>query len=199
MEIADLCYCMTHCNQYHLIRKYGYDFVCFTGSCTVEGVLPQYRKACDNRPFCFAYAHVEKDPLCLHCLGVEDGNITDFQLSASSSIGAFTADKARLNGNSCWMPSGTSSSWIQANLGETRKVTGIVIQGCPQNDHWVTKYKLQHSMDGASWTDYTADGDVSKTGFVLHLLRENICISRIDLFLHLKMTSISCPVLSLHI
>uniref|UniRef100_A0A3B3XQA3 C-type lectin domain-containing protein n=1 Tax=Poecilia mexicana TaxID=48701 RepID=A0A3B3XQA3_9TELE len=48
-------------------------------------------------------------------------------------------------------------------------------------------------MDGASWTYYTADGDVSKTGFVLRLLRENICISRIDLFLHLKMTSINCP------
>lgn len=54
-----------------------------------------------------------------------------------------------------------TSSWIQVNLGQTRKVTGIVIQGCPQNDHWVTKFKLQHSMDGATWTDYTADGKVS--------------------------------------
>lgn len=32
------------------------------GSCTVEGILPYYRKACDNRPFCFAYAHVDEDP-----------------------------------------------------------------------------------------------------------------------------------------
>lgn len=96
-------------------------------------------------------------------------------------------------------PLSATSSWIQVNLGQTRKVTGIVIQGCPQNDHWVTKYKLQHSMDGAGWTDYTADGDVSKTGFVLHLLRENICISRIYLFHLLKMTSISCPVFSPHI
>lgn len=32
------------------------------GSCTVEGVLPGYRKTCDNRPFCFAYAHAETDP-----------------------------------------------------------------------------------------------------------------------------------------
>lgn len=31
------------------------------GNCTVEGVLPGYRKTCDNRPFCFAYAHVETD------------------------------------------------------------------------------------------------------------------------------------------
>ncbi|MEQ2275125.1 hypothetical protein XENORESO_021066 [Xenotaenia resolanae] len=147
------------------------------GSCTVEGVLPQYRKACDNRAFCYAYAHTEEDPcpsvykyleivysceqkVCLHGLGVEDGNITDFQLSASSSIGSFTANKARLNGNSCWMPSGSAmSSWIQVNLGQTRKVTGIVIQGCPHNDYWVTKFKLQHSMDGASWTDYSGDGD----------------------------------------
>lgn len=34
---------------------------CLTGNCTVEGVLPGYRKMCDNRPFCFAYAHVETD------------------------------------------------------------------------------------------------------------------------------------------
>ncbi|XP_023264465.1 macrophage mannose receptor 1-like [Seriola lalandi dorsalis] len=146
------------------------------GSCTVEGILPYYRKACDNRPYCFAYAHTDVDPcptvskyleivysceqkVCLHGLGVEDGNITNSQLSASSSIGSFTPDKARLNGNSCWMPSGSStSSWIQVNLGQTRKVTGIVIQGCPQNDRWVTKFKIQHSLDGTTWTDYTADG-----------------------------------------
>ncbi|XP_062291189.1 macrophage mannose receptor 1 [Scomber scombrus] len=146
------------------------------GSCTVEGILPQYRKLCDNRPFCFVYAHTEVDPcptvskyleiihtceqkVCLHGLGVEDRNITDSQLSASSSIGAYTPNKARLTGNSCWMPSGSAtSSWIQVNLGQTRKVTGIVIQGCPQQDNWVTKFKIQHGMDGTTWTDYTADG-----------------------------------------
>lgn len=122
---------------------------CSAGTCTVEGVLPGYRKMCDNRPFCFAYAHVETDPcpevskyleiiysceqkggvvfsnaiqkrggerrqlnalcrptVCLHGLGVEDGNITNSQISASSSTGGNTPDKARLNGNSCWMPSG---------------------------------------------------------------------------------------------
>lgn len=59
-------------------------------------------------------------------------------------------------------PSPATSSWIQVNLGQTRKVTGIVIQGCPHNDHWLTKFKLQHSMDGTTWTDYTADGQVSQ-------------------------------------
>ncbi|XP_069566819.1 macrophage mannose receptor 1-like, partial [Brachyistius frenatus] len=147
-----------------------------TGSCTVEGILPLFRKRCDNRPFCFAYAHTEVDPcptiskyleiiytceqkVCLHGLGVENGTIANSQLSASSSVGSFTPSRARLNGNSCWMPLGNpTSSWIQVNLGQTRKVTGIVIQGCPQNDHWITKFKMQHSMDGTTWTDYTADG-----------------------------------------
>ncbi|XP_055010163.1 macrophage mannose receptor 1 [Boleophthalmus pectinirostris] len=147
------------------------------GTCTVEGVLPTYRKYCDNRQFCFAQAHVTDDPcptvskyleitysceqkVCLHGLGVEDGNITNAQLSASTSLGLNTPDKARLNGNSCWMPSGVpSSSWIQVNLGQTKKVTGIVIQGCPQNDYWVTKFKVQHSVDEVIWKDYTADGE----------------------------------------
>lgn len=47
-------------------------------------------------------------------------------------------------------------------------MTGIVIQGCPQNDHWVTKFKIQHSMNGLTWTDYTADGNVSKKCTKLH-------------------------------
>lgn len=146
------------------------------GECEVEGMLPVYRKACDNRPFCFAYAHVENDPcpsvskyleihysceqkVCLHGLGVENGTIPDTQLGASSSIGFFTPNQARLNGNSCWKPSGNpASSWIQVNLGQPKRVTGIVLQGCPQSDHWVTRFKLQHSYDGSSWTDYTADG-----------------------------------------
>lgn len=59
-------------------------------------------------------------------------------------------------------PPPATSSWIQVNLNQTRKVTGIVIQGCPQGDHWLTKFKLQHSMDGATWTDHTADGAVSE-------------------------------------
>ncbi len=55
-----------------------------------------------------------------------------------------------------------TSSWIQVNLGQVRKVTGIVIQGCPQADNWVTKFKIQHSLNGATFTDYTADGEVSE-------------------------------------
>lgn len=59
------------------------------------------------------------------------------------------------------LSSAATSSWIQVNLNQIRKVTGIVIQGCPQSDSWITKFKLQHSMDGASWSNYINDGEVS--------------------------------------
>ncbi|CAL8384873.1 unnamed protein product [Gadus morhua 'NCC'] len=147
------------------------------GKCQVDGVLPLMRKNCDKRAFCFAYAHTDNDPcpqvskylritysceqmVCLRGLGVEDGNISDSQLRASSSWGPSTPDKGRLHGSTCWRPSiSDSASWIQADLGQVRKVTGVVIQGCPDNDHWVTKFKIQHSLDGSAWAAYTADGE----------------------------------------
>ncbi|XP_024286595.1 macrophage mannose receptor 1 [Oncorhynchus tshawytscha] len=148
-----------------------------SGTCTVGGILPLVRKACDNRPFCFLYAYTETDPcpsiskylevvysceqnVCLRGLGVEDGNVTDSMLSASSSQSSHGPNGARLNGGSCWMPSNPLNSWIQVNLGEAKKITGVVIQGCPSADHWVTKFKIQHSMDGSKWTEYKDDGGV---------------------------------------
>lgn len=52
------------CISPHLILsdKYSQDNHWSVGSCTVAGVLPIYRKMCDHRRFCFAYAHAEVDP-----------------------------------------------------------------------------------------------------------------------------------------
>lgn len=69
-------------------------------------------------------------------------------------------------------PLSAVGSWIQVNLDQTRKVTGIVIQGCPQGDNWVTKFKIQHSTDGFTWTDYTADGAVSERVFEVYTVKE---------------------------
>lgn len=59
------------------------------------------------------------------------------------------------------MPSGSlQDQWLQVNLAGTRKVTGIVIQGCPNQNNWVNTLKLQYSGDGDTWTDYTDYGQV---------------------------------------
>lgn len=47
------------------------------------------------------------------------------------------------------------------NVGQLKKITGVVIQGCPSSDHWVTKFKIQTSTDGLSWKDYSSDGGVN--------------------------------------
>ncbi|XP_067232917.1 C-type mannose receptor 2-like [Chanodichthys erythropterus] len=175
-----------HCSQNSVINIqsafYGRrsDKICpygegASGVCTVEGTLALARKNCDNREFCFLFAHAETDPcptvskylevvfsceqnVCLRGLGVEDGNVTNSMLSASSSLSGNGPDKGRLNGNSCWMPSAYANSWIQVNVGQLKKITGVVIQGCPSTEHWVTKFKIQTSTDGLSWNDYSSDG-----------------------------------------
>ncbi|KAL0965897.1 hypothetical protein UPYG_G00287390 [Umbra pygmaea] len=150
-----------------------------TGTCTVDGILPVIRKNCEGQRFCFLYAHVEKDPcpntskymevvyscephVCLESLGAaQGGTIPDSSFSASSSTDSgHGPSNGRLDSSSCWMPSSAGNSWIQVNLGFAKKVTGVVMQGCKGADHWVYKFKLQHSIDGSTWTDYTADGGV---------------------------------------
>lgn len=54
-----------------------------------------------------------------------------------------------------------ANSLIQVNVGQLKKVTGVVVQGCPASDNWVTKFRIQSSTDGVTWTDYTSDGGVS--------------------------------------
>ncbi|XP_072570731.1 uncharacterized protein [Paramormyrops kingsleyae] len=148
-----------------------------SGTCTVPGILPLVRKSCDNRVFCFLYAHTEQDPcptiskylevvysceqdVCVRGLGIEDGTIPNSHLSSSLSGSGHGPEKARLNGDSCWMPSDSANSWFQVNLGEVKKVTGVVIQGCPGADHWIETFRIQSSTDGTQWTNYDADGGI---------------------------------------
>lgn len=101
--------------------------------------------------------------VCVRGLGVQDGRVSDSQLSASSSVDGHIAKMGRLIGNSCWMPSGSlqaEGEWLQVNLTKTKRVTGVVIQGCPGQHQRVTSLKLQLSMDAATWINYTAVGPV---------------------------------------
>nr|XP_039269898.1 uncharacterized protein LOC120344668 isoform X2 [Styela clava] len=54
-----------------------------------------------------------------------------------------------------WKPSQSDKNqWIQADLGETRKISGVLLQGNPQASDWVTEYYIQFSGDGNSFTTY---------------------------------------------
>ena len=100
---------------------------------------------------------------------MEDGRITNDQLSASSTQtgGGYSARYGRLNNNFSWKPvqsfvepgaSSAAGEWIQVALPSPIMATAIATQGKHPNDglgplfdEYVTRYKVQISSDGQSW------------------------------------------------
>ncbi|KAM9794140.1 C-type mannose receptor 2-like isoform 1-T1 [Syngnathus typhle] len=140
--------------------------------CTVEGALLHYRKECDNCHQCLVKP-MKEDPCpevskylqmvytcetdeCFDSLGNTQGSLKKLKLRASSSLSGFGPDKACLNGKSCWKPLKPMDSWIEVDLGEMKKVTGMEIQMCPwaSSRHW-SRFKMTHSLDGQDWTGHS--------------------------------------------
>ncbi|XP_033113764.1 lactadherin-like [Anneissia japonica] len=97
--------------------------------------------------------------LCIDPLGVEDGTISDEQLSASSEYSFWHgAHRGRLNTKADSLAAGAwcsktndQNQWIQVDLGKLHKVHGVITQG-RNNTHnllqWVTSYEIFYSVDG---------------------------------------------------
>ena len=49
--------------------------------------------------------------------------------------------------------------WIQVNLGKSREVTKVGIQGRQDYAQWVTKYRLSYSTDGQHFTSQDQVGN----------------------------------------
>ena len=101
---------------------------------------------------------------CQKDLGMENGEISDRQITASSQLDAsHAATQGRLNlkatGNKAesWSAfSNDPSQWLQVDLGSPNtKVTRAATQGRNDPPQWVTKYKLQFSNDGVKFHYYT--------------------------------------------
>ncbi len=110
--------------------------------------------------------------VCTVPLGMENGAILDSQRTASSVYDAnHAAHQARLHfkesgdiqGGWSTLPN-DNNQWLQVDLQQSTMVTGISTQGrnSSQYSQWVTKYKLQYSEDGHTFTLYTR-GDHSDT------------------------------------
>ena len=92
---------------------------------------------------------------------MEDGTITDDQISASSTYfrtAGHSPNNARLDftaGNGrfgAWCAlTINANQWIQGNLLTLKTVSGIVIQGRPGRLQWVVQYKVQYGNDGMHW------------------------------------------------
>ena len=108
--------------------------------------------------------------LCLICalechdgLGMENGEITDAHISASSEWNSLLAATfARLHIKATSAHGGDWKSltldkdqWLQVDLGNQKiNVTGVATQGRNDIDFWVTTYNLQFSDNGENFTYY---------------------------------------------
>ena len=102
---------------------------------------------------------------CNAPLGMEDGRITDDQISASTSydennaLFSYGPENARLNRCKQNITSGAWSSelndtylWIQVDLMVPTWIVGVKTQGRHGNYlQWVTKFKVQYSENGMEW------------------------------------------------
>ncbi|KAK3750723.1 hypothetical protein QZH41_017276, partial [Actinostola sp. cb2023] len=95
---------------------------------------------------------------CQKCgdpLGMEDGRINDSQITASSLHSNYYYPwYARLRNNRGWAPKISSSGeYLQIDLRNVLVVSGVATQKLTKYE-LVTKYFLQHSVEGSSWTSY---------------------------------------------
>ncbi|XP_022083845.1 uncharacterized protein LOC110975570 [Acanthaster planci] len=134
----------------------------------MKQVMREIRERCPGKRGCSTAdkGHTEPGPTTVKCatpgsLGMEDGTISDHQISASSShsSGCCSAWVARLNGESRWKPdSGDDNPWIEVDLRKSTVISGLITQGGAGGGH-VTKYKVAYQSEHSSARVYVTNGD----------------------------------------
>uniref|UniRef100_A0A3P8X424 Neuropilin 1 n=1 Tax=Cynoglossus semilaevis TaxID=244447 RepID=A0A3P8X424_CYNSE len=105
---------------------------------------------------------------CMESMGMESGEISAGQITASSQYNAnWSAERSRLNYHeNGWTPSDDSSrEWIQVDLGFLRFVTAVGTQGAISKEttkhYFVRSYKVDLSSNGEDWVP-VKDGSKQK-------------------------------------
>lgn len=102
--------------------------------------------------------HDDQEFACLEPLGMESGDISSEQISASSQYNSnWSPERSRLHYHeNGWTPSDdTVREWIQVDLGFLRFVTAIGTQGAISKEtkkhYFVRSYKVDLSSNGEDW------------------------------------------------
>ena len=112
---------------------------------------------------------ISQFPECQDALGMESGEISNGQVSASSEWdGNHAAIQARLYFEAAPDKAGSWSAkynnldqWLQIDLGSKHEVTGLATQGRNGYGQWVTKYKVQYSVNGVNFQYYMEQGQAA--------------------------------------
>ena len=116
---------------------------------------------------------------CNKALGLESGEISDGQITASSSFHyTLLAPFARLNSKEAsitkgaWIAgSNNVNQWLQVDLGLQYNVTRVATQGREKFRQWVTEYNLLYSDDGVNFFYYEDGKGQTKVSYALKHLK----------------------------
>lgn len=91
------------------------------------------------------------DLLAVKCdVNENRANLKPSHVSSSSPTHATVT--CQIDGNDAWVAeTDVADQWVSVDLGFVQRITGVVIQGCPSTDAWVTKYKVMYSRDNTNW------------------------------------------------
>ena len=82
---------------------------------------------------------------------MENYNISDEDISASSFQDGYTPQDARLHIGSAWVSYWTEDQWIQVRFLRQVPITGVITQGEQGENTWVKTYKVKYSLDYKDW------------------------------------------------
>ncbi|KAI3378263.1 hypothetical protein SNEBB_003930 [Seison nebaliae] len=101
-------------------------------------------------------------------LGLSDGRIKDWQISASSTavednISTRLARLASVKAGEAWCAGYSErEEWLQIDLGIASKVTAIATQGRSNNNDWITAFRVSYSLDFIKWNNIRNDDNSNK-------------------------------------
>uniref|UniRef100_A0A6J0SW27 Coagulation factor V n=1 Tax=Pogona vitticeps TaxID=103695 RepID=A0A6J0SW27_9SAUR len=130
---------------------------------------------------------------CSMPLGMENGAITNAQITASSYKktwwSSWEPSLARLNlkgrTNAWQAKSNNNQQWLQIDLLQPKKITGIITQGAKSmtTEMYVKTFAILYSDDNSAWTSYLDDttsrekmftGNINSRGQVKHFFKPPI-------------------------
>ena len=107
--------------------------------------------------------------MCLEALGMQNKQIPDSAITASSYMYWYHKPGKAENGRLHFLPtSDRVGGWVarwhdnnpffQVHFGGWRKVTRVAIQGRQDQDQWVESFSLSYGYDSVSFQDYKEEG-----------------------------------------
>ncbi len=109
---------------------------------------------------------------------MEDWSIRGGRITASSQWSSwYQPSNARLNLNRYWCPAEGqyNDSWLQVDPGpKLVQIEGVITQGDPDNDYYVTYYQVQYSIDGTAWLYVDGTSTTQVRAFSKYTLHPNM-------------------------